>query len=114
LGETPLPNSRPDSAAGLFSTSTAKRIFHLPLLDLNLDCFYRLAPYVFEYGVCEGDRYGRWYDLRGSNGGLVMFGTNYATEEAAMGAVEITKKKMCKHRSDVRIKTGFTVIGRLR
>jgi hypothetical protein len=51
---------------------------------------------------------GWWYELRGSNGSLVMFGTSYATQEAAMRAAEITKKKMCKHRTDFRIKTGFT------
>jgi len=54
---------------------------------------------------------GWWYELRGSNGSLVMFGTSYATQEAATRAAEITKRRMCKHRADVRIKTGFTVVG---
>ncbi len=53
---------------------------------------------------------GWWYELRGSNGGLVMFGTSYATEEAALRAAETTKGRMCKHRADVRIKTGFTLV----
>ncbi len=53
---------------------------------------------------------GWWYELRGSNGNLVMFGTSYATQEAAMRAAETTRRRMCKHRADVRIETGFTML----
>ena len=55
---------------------------------------------------------GWWYELRGSNGSLVMFGTSYTTQQAAIRAAEITKRKMCKYRADVRIETGFTVLSR--
>jgi hypothetical protein len=50
---------------------------------------------------------GWWYELRGSNGSLVMFGTSYATQEAAIRAAEIVKKRMRKRRADMRIETGF-------
>ena len=53
---------------------------------------------------------GWWYELRGTNDSLVMFGTSYATEDAAIRAAEITRQRMCKHRADVRIETGFTML----
>lgn len=52
---------------------------------------------------------GWWYEPRGSNGGLVMFGTSYSTEEAATRAAETTKGRMCKHRADVRFKNWLYV-----
>jgi hypothetical protein len=53
---------------------------------------------------------GWWYELRGSNGSLVMFGTSYATQEAAIRAAETTRRKMRKHRADMRIEIGFMVV----
>jgi hypothetical protein len=53
---------------------------------------------------------GWWYELRGSSGSLLMFGTSYATEEAAIRAAEVAKRNISNFRFDVRIRTGFTTL----
>lgn len=53
---------------------------------------------------------GWWYELRGSSGSLLMFGTSCATEEAAIRAAELAKRNVSNFRFDVRIRTGFTAL----
>jgi hypothetical protein len=58
----------------------------------------------------EASAVGWWYELRGSSGNLLMFGTSYASEKAATEASEVAKKNVCQHWHDVRIRTGFTAL----